>query len=69
MDEGATNGRVVAGVIVACVVVTLAVLTWRYPSRVGPFAAVFLVTGLVMLLRSRRSSGRDAPGAGRGASR
>lgn len=57
MSDGARTSRIVAGVLVAVVVIPLLVLTRLYPSTVGPFTVVFLGSGLVMLLRARRRRG------------
>ena len=48
-------GKVLVALIAGGTILGLLVLSWTYPATAGPFTAVFLLTGVVMWLRSRRS--------------
>ncbi len=48
-------GKFLVALILGGTILGLLVLSWTYPATAGPFTAVFLLTGVVVWLRSRRS--------------
>ncbi|MDO5712398.1 MAG: hypothetical protein Q4P32_11745 [Micrococcales bacterium] len=54
MDTAPRSGKVVAGLLIALVVIPLLYLVSLQPTTYGPFVLVFLLTGLGVLIHQRR---------------